>query len=203
MADDAGPGKYLEKRAHQLGLPTDPAAYQDGGLAVAEVAPDLQQAELIAGVLRGADVPAWVEGSHMAAWNWHMQLALHPRGIRVLVPQGRLEEARAALRQARQDGAQYRAEEPAEDSAPDPGYPYYRSAQRMAYLLLIGLIAPIVFILALRLLVRIRRQRKMLGLTRDLARARRLGILIAVLACPVWGLFLGAIGIAIVWGVAD
>ena len=33
MSDEPEHDKYLEDRARSLGLPTDPEAYQDGGLA--------------------------------------------------------------------------------------------------------------------------------------------------------------------------
>ena len=88
---------YLERRAESLGLPTDPEAYRDGGPAMAFSAHRLEAAEVAASVLRAAGIPAWVEGVHILSWCWHYQFTLYPRGVRVMVPRGRLEEAREVL----------------------------------------------------------------------------------------------------------
>ncbi len=90
-------GRRLENRARELGLPTDPEAYRDGGLAVAARARDLEQAELLAVALRAADIPAWVPDRATAGWYWHLQYAISPGGMRVIVPHGRLEDARQVL----------------------------------------------------------------------------------------------------------
>jgi len=44
MPEDKSFDQYLEKRAEQLGLPTDPEAYRDGGLAVVTGSSILSQA---------------------------------------------------------------------------------------------------------------------------------------------------------------
>jgi len=90
-------GRRLEQRARELGLPTDPEAYQDGGLAVVARARDLEEAELIAVALRGAGIPAWVPDRATAGWYWHLQYAISPGGMRVMVPLGRLDDARRVL----------------------------------------------------------------------------------------------------------
>ncbi|MFO8012046.1 MAG: hypothetical protein R6X20_01955 [Phycisphaerae bacterium] len=92
-----GYGRRLEQRARELGLPTDPEAYQDGGLAVAARARNLEAAELTAIALRGAGIPAWVPDRATAGWYWHLQYAISPGGMRVMVPHGRLDDARQVL----------------------------------------------------------------------------------------------------------
>jgi hypothetical protein len=208
MANDAEHERYLERRAEQLGLPTDPEAYRDGGLGVAATALTVDQAELLACMLRTAHVPAWVEGRAMAGWNWHMELGLFPGGIRILVPTGRLAEARALLEEHRRKkesddaaAAPAKAAPPADESEEeDPGYPLYRRARGLAYLLLIGIIAPVVFVLALRLLVQIRRERKRSGPSRDLIKAWRVALAVALLALPTTGVFV-VIGAAVIGAV--
>ena len=61
MPDDKSFDQYLEHRAEQLGLPTDPEAYQDGGLTVVTSSSVLSQAETIVALLRASGVPAWVK----------------------------------------------------------------------------------------------------------------------------------------------
>ena len=97
MSDENESRRRLDERARQLGLPTDPAAYQDGGLAVAATTFTLQDAELLAIVLKGEGIPAWVDGPNVAAWGWGAQPAFNPGGIRVVVPRGRLEDAKRVL----------------------------------------------------------------------------------------------------------
>jgi hypothetical protein len=91
----------LEVKAGDLGLPTDPEAYQDGGLAEAATAYTAPEAELIAGVLKGADIPAWVDAPRVANLYGTTSPALFPGGIRVLVPMGRLADARELLAEHR------------------------------------------------------------------------------------------------------
>ena len=197
--------RYLEARAESLGLPTDPEAYQDGGIAVVGTTRNVQEADLMAAVLNSAGIPAWVEGGNTATWYWYMQYALHPGGIRVLVPTGRLAEAQALLAehdQATKERAspgpaktQAEAPEPAEPE--DPAWPLYRRARGLAYLLLIGPLAPVVFVLACRLLVKIRRHRKQNDWSPALRKARRLALVTVILTCPMWGIFLGVIAFKI------
>ena len=87
----------LKKRAGREGLPTEPEAYQDGGLAVAATAYSVEEAHLIASVLRSEDIPAWVQGANIAGWYWHMQLGLQTGGVPVTVPLARLGEAQSVL----------------------------------------------------------------------------------------------------------
>lgn len=87
----------LAKRAGHLGLPPEPAAYQDGGLAVAATATLPVEAELIAQELNARGIPAWVDQSNAAVTLSHLQFAINPEGVRVLVPLGRLPDAQAAL----------------------------------------------------------------------------------------------------------
>ena len=106
-----------------------------------------------------------------------------------MVPLGRLEEARTILQEYRQEAS---PEEGKEDVATDRGDAHYQllqSVRRLAYLTLISLIAPLVLVLAVRLLVRIERERQNSGDSADLARARVLALAIAFLMCPLWGLF--------------
>lgn len=187
----------MEKRAQRLGLPTEPEAYQDGGLAVAGTAFDMAEAELLAAVLRTRDVPVWVASPNISTWYWHLQFATQPAGVRLIVPHGRLAEARAILAEGkrghspqapeREEGAAPAATEPAPeggDEIDEAAYLLYRRARGLAYLLLIPLAAPVVFVLALRLLGRIRRRREAVGPSRYLRKARRLAIVAAVVAVP-------------------
>jgi len=89
--------KGLESRAERSGQPTEPEAYRDGGLAVVETAYSLEEANLIASVLRSEGLPAWVQGANIAAWYWHAQLGLQTGGIPVTVPTARLREAQFVL----------------------------------------------------------------------------------------------------------
>ena len=107
-------GRSLEQRARKLGLPTDPEAYQDGGLAVTARARNLEEAELTAVALRGAGIPAWVPDRATAGWYWHLQYAISPGGMRVMVPLGRLDDARRVLAEHG-----HQAPESAEPAEPD------------------------------------------------------------------------------------
>jgi hypothetical protein len=205
MPEDKKFEKYLERRAEDLGLPTDPEAYQDGGLAVAATAFGVNEAELIAAMLRNNDIPAWVEGAGMASWYWHMQFAMHPAGIRVMVPTGRLADAQALLTQHRHEGAPAARptapsgtlaeaarvpaeEQPAGAEEPeDPAYPLYRRARGLAYLLFIGPLYPVIFVMVCILLFRIRRQQKQAGPTLYLTKARWIAMitLIYLLMCAI------------------
>jgi hypothetical protein len=91
----------LEVKAGDLGLPTDPEAYQDGGLAEARTAYTAPEAELIAGVLKGAGIPAWVDAPRVANLYGPSSPAFSPGGVRVLVPMGRLADARELLAEHR------------------------------------------------------------------------------------------------------
>jgi len=110
----------LEKRVDREGLPTEPEAYQDGGLAVAATAETLPDAELLASLLKGEGIPAWVDGPLVASWGVWAQQPLD--GIHILVPQGRLEDAQASLEEhRRQPGVpEERSGQNSEDGDPGP-----------------------------------------------------------------------------------
>ncbi len=154
---DGDYSRRVEERAKQLGLPTDPEAYQDGGLAIAATAYGLERAEVIASVLRGAGIPAWVEGGATAGWYWHMQFAMHPRGIRILVPNGRLEDAWAVLAERRKMEEKQEEDEPPEETAEtsDPGEGLFRWAKRLFILLFLSatLTAPFVYVASMVILI--------------------------------------------------
>ena len=61
MSRDEKYERYLEKRAESLGLPTDPDAYQDGGLAEVAAAATVSEADMLVALLRASGVPAWVK----------------------------------------------------------------------------------------------------------------------------------------------
>ncbi|MDP6380988.1 MAG: hypothetical protein QF662_06555 [Phycisphaerae bacterium] len=96
-SDKSEHDEYIEKRARDLGLPTDPEAYQDGGLAATATACKVSEADLIASVLNSAGIPAWVDSPRSAAMLWHMQIGIRFGGIKVHVPLGRLEDAQKVL----------------------------------------------------------------------------------------------------------
>jgi hypothetical protein len=187
----------LEDEVERQGLPTDPEAYRDGGLAVLVRAYSLQEAEVTASLLRGADIPAWVEGAAASSWFWHMQWGMHPGGVRVLVPTGRLADAQAFLEDR---GQEVPGEKPGEPEEEDPAYRLYRSARGLALVLLIGLIAPVIFVLALRLLWKIRRARAQYGETTYLAKARRLAWFTVAVSFPIFALLAGGLSATIALG---
>lgn len=185
MSSDDKYGRHLEKRAEELGLPTDPAAYQDGGLVPAGTAYGINEADLIAAMLRNAGIPAWVEGAGTASWYWHMQFAMHPGGIRILVPMGRAAEAQALVAAhgktppeslpPEQDGTAAVEEQPPPEEAQeleDPATPLFRRARSLAFLLFIPFTYPVIFVLSCVLLLKIRRQRRLTGATPCLRKAR-------------------------------
>jgi hypothetical protein len=102
--------RYLEKRAEELGLPTDPEAYQDGGLAVAAIEGTLAGAEMLAALLKSNNVPAWVK-SPLATL-----MAAEPQQCSVLVPSGRLADAQRII-------AEHPHREEPEEAAEEPGAP--------------------------------------------------------------------------------
>ena len=172
-------------QAQRQGLPTDPEAYQDGGLAVAATAFDLEEAHIIANALRQAEIPAWVEGESMAGWYWHLQMGLHRGGIRVLVPAARLAEAQGIMERDRQEAAAALAPEPESDEKDEAAYQLWRSAQRLGFFTALGFTAPVAFFRAIRLLDKIREERKRIGNLPDLRRARRLAWLIILTIVPL------------------
>jgi len=87
--------RRIERRAEDLGLPTDPEAYQDGGMARVTSFWDLGEAETLVAILRSEDIPAWVNAP-LATLN-----ILGPGGFVVLVPAGRLDDALKAVEEAR------------------------------------------------------------------------------------------------------
>jgi hypothetical protein len=113
MPDPSGYAERLEHRARELGLPTEPEAYQDGGLVAVTTTYTPAEAELLAAVIKGAGVPAWVQDANTAPTLWHISPGMFPDGIAVLVPAGRLEDARAALAESTSAGSEL-----AEEHAP-------------------------------------------------------------------------------------
>jgi hypothetical protein len=91
LSSDEKLAQHLEHRARELGLPSDPEAYQDGGLVVAASAINLAEAEMQATVLKNRGIPAWVDapGAALTAYSSPM--------ISVTVPAGRLADAQAVL----------------------------------------------------------------------------------------------------------
>jgi hypothetical protein len=120
MSEDEKLGRYLEKRAEQLGLPTDPAAYQDGGLAEAALCMTLSEADTVVALLRANDVPAWVKSPLSAI------ATASPMIFPVLVPLGRLADARRLLAEKDLAAAEEGPTPPGEDydgeeTAPEEG----------------------------------------------------------------------------------
>jgi len=105
-------GDPVEQEAERRGMPTDPEAYQDGGVGVAATALWIAQAELIASELNTCGIPAWVDQSYASTVLSHVQL--RREGIRVLVPLGRLADARRVVAERGERGdTPGEAEEPA------------------------------------------------------------------------------------------
>jgi hypothetical protein len=103
--DDEEYGRELEERAEELGLPTDPEAYQDGGMAVVATAPNLAEAETLAALLRGHSVPAWVNAPLGT-------LVIAEPVFTVMVPLGRLADAHRVI-------AEYPHHESPPEESPD------------------------------------------------------------------------------------
>jgi hypothetical protein len=104
MATDDEFERELEEQAQQLGLPRDPEAYQDGGVAVAATAMNLAEAETLATLLKANDVPAWVKAPLATL------MVAEPQMFSVLVPLGRLADARQLI-----------AEHPHHEAPPEEG----------------------------------------------------------------------------------
>jgi hypothetical protein len=83
--------QHLERRARELGLPSDPKAYQDGGMVVAAMGINLAEAEMQATVLKNRGIPAWVDAPGAALTVYSSPM------ISVVVPAGRLADATAVL----------------------------------------------------------------------------------------------------------
>ena len=62
MSRDEKYERYLEARAESLGLPTDPEAYQDGGLAEIAAATTVSGADTLVALVRPGDL-VLVKGS--------------------------------------------------------------------------------------------------------------------------------------------
>ncbi|MFO8013149.1 MAG: hypothetical protein R6X20_07570 [Phycisphaerae bacterium] len=105
----------MEWKAERRGLPTDPKAYQDGGPAVATTTTTVPEADAAAAYLNACGVPAWVDQGYASTTLSHLQYAMNPSGVRVLVPLGRLGDAQQAL------ADRVPIEEEDEEKAEDPG----------------------------------------------------------------------------------
>jgi hypothetical protein len=97
MSDRPEDDAYYERRARELGLPTDPEAYQEGGFAEACSAITLPEAEMLASHLKTSGIPAWVDTSLSATYAEGRPQAYIP----VLVPAGRLAEAQELIERHR------------------------------------------------------------------------------------------------------
>lgn len=126
-------GDLLEQEAERRGLPTDPEAYQNGGVGVAATARTTAEAELIASRLNARNIPAWADQPHASTWLSHAQFALNPEGVRVLVPLGRLADAKRVI------AAHPRQEGQAEEASGEvPARPFRRTGAAV-FLLCLGL----------------------------------------------------------------
>jgi len=137
-------GRRLEQRARELGLPTDPEAYQDGGIGVALTTTTVPEADAAAAYLNACGVPAWVDQGYASTTLSHLQYAINPGGVRVMVPVGRLGDAQEALadhtsrRGEEQDTDEEEEEEEPEVSGTEtPSPPTQRRAKRAVSGLLI------------------------------------------------------------------
>jgi hypothetical protein len=193
---EAALASRLEKRAEREGLPTEPEAYQDGGLAVAATALTVEEAEVVASVLRGADIPAWVHNRHLAGWYWYAQYAMFPDGFQVVVPQGRLADAEAVLAEGRSEaqGAGESAEEQVDEERGEEESRMVRQALGLAALaLLLGPLAPWVLYRAFKLSAAIAGARRQWWTSQALRRANRWSLaamFLATVGAAAWWFFL-------------
>mgnify|MGYP001348291122 CR=1 FL=1 len=74
------------------------------GYAVVETTDSIERATVVMAVLRGAGIPAQVEGGLLMDYFALTQQTLRLQGTEVLVPTDRLEEARAVLAEVRTPG---------------------------------------------------------------------------------------------------
>ena len=194
--DERQEGRDLEKRAEREGLPTEPEAYQNGGLAVAATARTVEEAEVVASVLRGSDVPAWVHNRHLAGWYWHAQYAMFPGGFQVVVPHGRLADAEAVLEEchSKSQVAEEPAEEQVDEETSEEESRMVRLALGLAALaLLLGPLAPWVLYRAFKLSSRIAGARRQWWTSRAFRRANRWSLaamFLATVGAAAWWLFL-------------
>jgi len=198
--DERKEDRALEKRVEREGLPTEPEAYQDGGLAVAATALTVEEAEVIASILRGADVPAWVNNRHLAGWYWAHQFAMFPDGFQVVVPQGRLADAEAVLAEGRSEaqGTGDPAEEQVDEEMGKEESRMVRQALGLAALAVgLGPLAPWVLYRAFKLSSRVAGARRQWWTSRALRRANRWSLAAMFLATVSfiawWGLLFPAI----------
>ncbi len=129
----------LEWKAERRGLPTDPEAYQDGGIGVATTTTTVPEADAAAAYLNACGVPAWVDQGYASTTLSHLQYAMNPAGVRVMVPLGRLADARRALAEHAPHGEE--GEEAEEQASPEQPSPKRPLAKRgiSAMLLLMGI----------------------------------------------------------------
>ena len=90
-------GEHLEARAERQGLPADPAAWRDGGVGVAAAAANAAEAELIAQQLNARQIPAWIDAPAISTWGVWPYMGRTPNRVSVLVPLGRLQDARSLV----------------------------------------------------------------------------------------------------------
>ena len=191
------PQNPLEKRAEELGLPTDPAAYQDGGLAVAATARNVPEAEIIATYLKSQDIPAWVNAP-LTAMGYAEYL---PPSVSVVVPHGRLADAQAALAE-RPEFTEPPA--PPEDwespsSAESKAESLLRTSRGTAFLsLFLAPLAPIFLFYALHLVVQARRAKQKFGSSPEIAKALR-WTLYATISAALVTVCLGCVIFITIW----
>jgi len=114
--------RSIERRAEDLGLPTDPEAYQDGGMAQVATSPNLPNADTLVALLRAKGIPAWVNAP-LTTLN-----VVGDFIFSIVVPAGRLDDALKAVEEARlaheaaaQDGAEREYDDSPEDAAAEGG----------------------------------------------------------------------------------
>ena len=185
---DEDESRRLDERVRQLGLPTDPAAYQDGGLVTGATARTVGEAEIIAAYLKDHDIPAWV-GAPLASLGYAQYL---PSSVSVLVPLGRLADAQATLK-ARQSQTDLLSE-PLEDIAVDEvGDPLLRRSRTLAFLAIWFPLSLFCLFHAIHLVVRIRRAERQTGSSPPLEKAFRWALFtatVAIIASAVGGYLL-------------
>ncbi len=76
--------------------PDAPAAYA-GKLCCVAQAGSISEADIIRATLQAADIEVYIDGENAAVMLPHLQYAMHPGGIGVLVRESDLEKARDAL----------------------------------------------------------------------------------------------------------
>jgi len=192
--DSAAQKPPLQQRAEHSGQPTEPEAYQDGGLAVAATAENLPDAEIIASALKSEGIPAWTHAPAAASLGiWAYRPA---DGVRVLVPHGRLHDAQAVLE--RHKARQEIVEEPTDSHSDDAeDLRFVRQAMALsAAAILVAPVAPYLLYRAFKLSAAIAGARRQWWTSPTLRKAHRWTLVafffatVSSVAC--WGLIFPA-----------